>query len=63
MGRTGGGVFNTVIKSGSNDIHGDVLGYYRPAATTANNFFNNKAGFRLRRRTGKTGRLRSVDQS
>ena len=44
MGRTGGGVFNTVIKSGSNDIHGDVLGYYRPAATTANNFFNNKAG-------------------
>ncbi|MGD1097748.1 MAG: TonB-dependent receptor [Bryobacteraceae bacterium] len=44
MGRTGGGVFNTVIKSGTNDLHGDILGYYRPADATANNFFNNAAG-------------------
>ena len=44
MGRTGGGVFNTVIKSGTNDIHGDLLGYYRPTGGTANFFFNNKAG-------------------
>ncbi len=44
MGRTGGGVFNTLIKSGTSSIHGDVLGYYRPPSTTANSFFNNKAG-------------------
>jgi trimeric autotransporter adhesin len=41
MGRTGGGVFNTVIKSGSNDIHGSVFGYLRNTPLTANNFFNN----------------------
>lgn len=45
MGRTGGGVFNTVIKSGTNDIHGDVFGYLRNTPMTANNFFNNAAGY------------------
>src|SRR5579862_1690640 len=44
MGRTAGGVFNTVIKSGTNTIHGDVLGYYRPEGGTANFFFNNLTG-------------------
>jgi hypothetical protein len=44
MGRTGGGVFNTVIRSGTSDIHGEVLGYYRPPSTTANFFFNNATG-------------------
>ncbi len=44
MGRTGGGVFNTVIRGGSNDIHGDALGYYRTTDFTANKFFNNAAG-------------------
>ncbi len=41
MGRTGGGVFNTVLKTGSNDFHGDVFGYIRPNDMTANTFFNN----------------------
>ena len=44
MGRTGGGVFNTLITSGSNSIHGDILGYIRPFSLTANEYFNNAAG-------------------
>jgi hypothetical protein len=44
MGRTGGGVFNTVLKTGSNDIHGDVFGYLRNTPMTANTFFRNLAG-------------------
>jgi outer membrane receptor protein involved in Fe transport len=28
-GRSTGGVFNVVTKSGGNDVHGDVFGYYR----------------------------------
>lgn len=44
MGSTGGGVFNTVLKSGSNNLHGSVLGYLRETDWTANNFFYNAAG-------------------
>ncbi len=44
MGRTGGGVFNTVIKTGTNNIHGDALGYYRPSGGIANFYFSNAAG-------------------
>ena len=44
MGRTGGGVFNTVLTSGSNALHGDALGYLRTTDFTANNYFNNAAG-------------------
>jgi len=44
MGRTGGGVFNTVLKTGTNSFHGDVFGYYRTTAFTANTFFNNSSG-------------------
>ena len=43
MGRTGGGVFNTVIKSGTNTLHGDVMGYLRTTDFTANTFFANAA--------------------
>jgi hypothetical protein len=44
MGRTGGGVFNTMLKTGGNDFHGDVFGYYRTTDFVANNFFSNAAG-------------------
>ena len=44
MGRTGGGVFNVVLKTGTNDLHGDVMGYLRNTPMTANTFFNNAAG-------------------
>jgi trimeric autotransporter adhesin len=44
MGRTGGGVFNTVLRTGSNDIHADVFGYLRETDWSANTFYNNAAG-------------------
>src|SRR5579883_397089 len=44
MGRTGGGMFNVVLKTGGNDLHGDVMGYLRTTDMTANSFFNNRAG-------------------
>jgi len=44
MGRTGGGMFNTFLKSGSNELHGSGFGYMRQTDWLANNFFNNRAG-------------------
>jgi len=44
MGRTGGGVFNTVLKTGTNTFHGDVFGYYRTTDFVANQYFANAAG-------------------
>ena len=44
VGRTGGGTFNTVLKSGTNDLHGSAVGHLRTTALDANNFFSNRAG-------------------
>lgn len=44
MGRTGGGTFNTFMKSGSNEFHGSAFGYMRRKNMAANPFFNNRAG-------------------
>src|SRR5579883_1521388 len=44
MGRTGGGVFNITLKSGSNSPHGSLLGYTRQTDWLANNYFYNAAG-------------------
>jgi hypothetical protein len=44
VGRTGGGMFNTFLKSGSNQVHGSLLGYLREKQFLANNFFNNRNG-------------------
>lgn len=44
MGRTGGGVFNTYLKSGSNTLHGSGFGYIRETSWAANQFFNNRNG-------------------
>lgn len=41
MGRTGGGVFNTLLKSGTNDPHFSLFGYTRQTDWLANNFFYN----------------------
>src|SRR5258708_683702 len=43
MGRTGGGVFNTTLKSGSNSWHGTGFFQTRPVAGSANNYFSQKA--------------------
>src|ERR1039457_3342978 len=47
MARTGGGMFNTYLKSGTNDLHGSLFGTMRQTSWAANNFFNNAAGIPL----------------
>ena len=47
MARTGGGIFNTYLKSGTNDLHGSLFGTMRQTSWAANNFFNNAAGIPL----------------
>jgi hypothetical protein len=44
MARTGGGMFNTLMKSGTNTYHGSLYGHLRRTAWDANSFFNNAAG-------------------
>jgi trimeric autotransporter adhesin len=44
MARTGGGVFNTTLKTGSNDFHGTGFFQTRPIWAEKNNFFSQKAG-------------------
>ena len=43
MARTGGGMFNTYLKSGTNQYHGSLFGSLRQTSWAANNFFNNAA--------------------
>ena len=38
-GRTSGGIVNQVIKSGTNDFHGDVFEFFRNDALNARNYF------------------------
>ncbi|MBS1855748.1 MAG: TonB-dependent receptor [Acidobacteria bacterium] len=47
MARTGGGMFNTYLKSGTNEYHGSLFGSMRQTSWAANNFFNNAAGIGL----------------
>jgi hypothetical protein len=44
MARTGGGMFNTLMKSGTNAFHGSAYGHVRRTDWDANNFFSNAAG-------------------
>jgi hypothetical protein len=44
MGRTGGGVFNTTLKSGTNNWHGTGFFQTRPRWGAANNYFGGIAG-------------------
>jgi hypothetical protein len=44
MGRTGGGVFNTTLRSGTNAWHGTGFYQTRPISLSQNNFFSDKAG-------------------
>ena len=45
-GRTGGGVVNVVLKSGTNQFHGAVYEYYRDEKLNANTFDANRGGHR-----------------
>ncbi|MBV9506169.1 MAG: carboxypeptidase regulatory-like domain-containing protein [Acidobacteriia bacterium] len=44
VSRTGGGTFNTLLRSGSNDLHGSAVGHIRETGWLANSFFANRAG-------------------
>lgn len=44
MGRTGGGVFNTYLKSGTNKLSASAFGYMRQTDWMANTYFNNRNG-------------------
>ncbi len=44
IGRTGGGMFNTLLKSGTNSYHGSLGGSLRNTDWEANAFFANRAG-------------------
>src|SRR5271165_737803 len=44
MARTGGGMFNTLMKSGTNQYHGSLYGHLRRTDWDANAFFSNAAG-------------------
>jgi len=42
FGRSGGGLINTVSRSGSNELHGSLFHFLRNSKMDANNFFNNR---------------------
>jgi hypothetical protein len=44
VGRTGGGVYNTLLKAGTNAVHGSLYGITAPTTLEANSFFNNRSG-------------------
>ena len=44
QGRSSGAQVSLVTRSGTNEFHGSLYEYHRNTATTANDFFNNKAG-------------------
>ena len=44
IGRTGGGMFNVLMRSGSNEYHGSLGGWLRNTDWEANAFFNNASG-------------------
>jgi hypothetical protein len=44
MGRTGGGTFNTTLRSGANSLRGSAFFQTRPVWGQTNNFFSEKAG-------------------
>ncbi len=44
QGRSSGGQVGFVTKSGSNEFHGSAFWTHRNTSTTANDFFNNRAG-------------------
>jgi hypothetical protein len=44
VGRTGGGVYNTLLKSGTNNLHGSLYSVTSQSVFNANDFFANRAG-------------------
>jgi hypothetical protein len=51
FGRNSGAVINIVTKSGTNDFHGNVRGFYRPTVLSAARFFDQNANQKPREGT------------
>jgi hypothetical protein len=47
VSRTGGGTFNSLLRSGTNELHGSAVGHIRQTGWLANNFFSNRAGLAI----------------
>ncbi len=62
-GRTGGGVVNVSLKSGTNRLHGALYHYFRNDKLNANAFESNLAGTSAPRSTGTSPVFRSTDLS
>ena len=46
IGNSSGGVINIITRSGTNEVHGDLFGFFRNTAIQARNFFDpQRAGF------------------
>jgi hypothetical protein len=54
MARTGGGMFNTLIRSGGNQLHGSLYGHLRRTSWDANSFFSNAAGIPITEQPNST---------
>ena len=54
MGRTGGGMFNTLLRSGGNNYHGALIGYMRNTEWMGNNFFSNRSGLARQEQPNRT---------
>ena len=54
MARTGGGMFNTLMRSGTNAYHGSAYGHLRRTDWDANAFFSNAAGIPIADQPNKT---------
>ncbi len=54
MARTGGGMFNTLIRSGGNLLHGSAYGHMRQTSWDANSFFSNAAGIPITNQPNRT---------
>lgn len=54
MARTGGGMFNTLMKSGTNEYHGSLYGHLRQKAWDANSYFSNAAGIPIANQPNST---------
>ncbi len=54
MARTGGGMFNTLMKSGTNAYHGSLYGHLRRTDWDANAFFSNAAGIPIAQQPNTT---------
>lgn len=54
IGRSGGGMFNVYLKSGTNDYHGSLQGSMRQTDWLANNFFSNRSGLPVSEQPNRT---------